>query len=122
MSYDITLYRPEFLRRAIAANLGDWTNADPIPPSTMEAIISRLLSQGYVEQSYPWLIGRCFVHPRHELQIEANVFKGSLSFGVSYGPHAMEGAEVATTEAKAFASAFELAFCDPASGEIVSGT
>lgn len=122
MSYDLALYSPEFLNRAIAANLGDWSDADPISPSTAEAIVTRLLSEGYVERSYPWLIGRCFVHPRAELQIETNLFRGSLSFSVSYGPHSAEAINIATSEATAFAKLLGLAFCDPASGQIVSGS
>lgn len=122
MSYDLTLYRPEFLRRALADNLGDWSDADPIPSSIANTIVSRLLLQGYIEQFYPWLIGRCFAHPRSELQIEANLFRGSLSFSVSHSPHATEATEVALSEAVTFAQHFGLAFCNPATGQIVSGT
>ena len=38
MSYDISLYQPDFLKRAIKEDLGDWTEADPIPESAASLI------------------------------------------------------------------------------------
>lgn len=119
MSFNIDLYRPEFIKRAIALNLGDWSNADPIAPTTAESVVSYFQSLGYVEQFYPWVIGRCFTHPRTELQIEINLFSGSLSLSVSYGPHSQEAIEIIISVAKSCAQSFGLAYRDPTSGEVV---
>lgn len=119
MSFSIDLYGPEFIKRAIALNLGDWSNADPIPPVTAAEIVAHFQSLDYVERFYPWLIGRCFTHPRTELQIEVNLYSGSLSLSVSYGPHSQEALEIIFSVAKSCAQSFDLAYLDPNSGEVV---
>lgn len=48
MSYDISLYVKSFLECALASNLGDWTNADPIPRSAVEAVIEAARAEGFV--------------------------------------------------------------------------
>ncbi|WP_425398574.1 hypothetical protein [Aeoliella sp.] len=120
MSYDLCLYRPEFLRHAIENNLGDWTDADPISEEMSDSIVAHLLRQQYSEQQYPWLIGRCFSHPDSGLQIEAHLYTGSLVFSVSYGPRSSEAVQVATNEARSAAKLFGLGFVDPETGAIVT--
>lgn len=120
MSYDISFYRPEFLQRAIAANLGDWTDADPISPDAADTIIVWLLAHGYVERSYPWSTGRCFSHPRPEWRIEANLFSGSLSFSVSYGPESTDAIQAVMADGRNLAKLVGLAFVDPHSGRITT--
>lgn len=120
MSFSIDLYRPDFIKRAIALNLGDWSNAEPISSDTAERLVLHFQSLGYTERFYPWLIGRCFSHPRTELQIEVNLFTGSLSLSVSYGPHSQEAIEIIRSVAKSCAQSFALAYRDPTSGEVIN--
>jgi hypothetical protein len=48
MSYDISLFEPQFLRRAIAEQLGDWTDAPQLPASALEPIRDRLKTQQFI--------------------------------------------------------------------------
>jgi hypothetical protein len=47
MSYDIALYEEAFFKRALAENLGDWTNADPISDEKKDRIRQLLSAKGY---------------------------------------------------------------------------
>ena len=119
MSYDISLYRSEFLKRALEENLGDWTNADPIPQEDLDRALQYLLDSDYVEQNYPWTTkGRCFTHPRSELCISANVYDSSVYFSVDYGENADEALAVAQRDAREVSKMSNLAYYDPQSGEI----
>lgn len=113
MSYDINLYRPDFLRRAIEQNLGDWTEADPIDDKDVERIIKYLQQKGYVEQFHPWNLGRSFVHPEPKWRIEADVFRGSVSFSVSFGEETEQAVNAATADARELTQLVNLALHDP---------
>ena len=41
MSYDIALYRRDFLKKAIEEKRGDWTGADPISEDVIRAFVAK---------------------------------------------------------------------------------
>src|SRR5688572_27562676 len=100
MSYDISLYRPEFLRRAIEQNLGDWSRPDPIPEADVSAIVERLLSKGYVKQFAHPQFGDQYTHPNAGWGIQVSVDPGSIEFTVPYGVDAARAVAAALADAR----------------------
>ena len=117
MSYDIELYQPAFLKRAIEQNLGDWTNADPISERSLSLIRDRLLSKGYrVDYESD---GCCeFVHPNSNWGLQVAVFKGEVAFAIAYWEEADMAIEVARSDAKELAKLACLGYYDRQTGEI----
>ena len=117
MSYEISLYRREFLDRAIREQLGDWTGADPIPePSRLQAA-TFFEQRGYVEESYPWSTGRCFKQPSQP--VEATIYIGCISFAVHHSEQGLAALEAAKHEARALGQLLDLAAYDPQEGQIL---
>ena len=117
MSYDISLYRPEFLRRAIAENLGDWTGADPIAPETLEKVVQWLLDRGYaMEVDHP-TYGKQFAHPNPAWGVEVGVYRGSVGFSIAYWEESTNAIAAVMTQARELAKLTGLAIHDPQSGE-----
>lgn len=87
MSYDISLYKSEFLHRAIEQQLGDWTTSDPIPDADRAAIEERLLAKGYMKGFGHPQFGDTYAHPNAAWGVQASLYRGSVSFTVpSSGP------------------------------------
>jgi hypothetical protein len=118
MSYDISLYKSEFLRRAIEQNLGDWTNADPIPEADLAAIAARLLAKGYVKGFCHLQLGDEYTHPNNAWGIQVGIFRGSVGFTVAYGSDATNAVAAALSDARELAKLTKLALYDPQTGEI----
>jgi hypothetical protein len=118
MSYDIGLYKPEFLRRAIEQNLGEWTRPDPIPEADMAAIVERLLAKGYVKKFVHPQLGDEYTHPDTDLGIQVSVYPGSVDFTVPYWVDAARAVAVALADAQELARLARLALYDPQSGEV----
>jgi hypothetical protein len=119
MSYDLALYKPEFLTRALEQQLGDWTNADPIPADDIDAIIGWLRGRGYVEQVRPWPgDGRGFRHAERAYGIDVLVSRGSVEFAIAYGPDAERAVNAALTDTRQISTLARLALYDPQLGEI----
>ena len=117
MSYTVELYRPEFLRRAIAEQLGDWTDADPIPEADRDQIAAHLKGAGYIQENSHPQFGQSFGHPDERLGIQASIHAGSISFNVPYWEDATEGIMIVKELAQELAERFDLMLYDPQTGE-----
>ena len=53
MSYDVSLYEPNFLRSAVASSLGDWRAAPALSAEAKDAIIQAAQSEGFVATPQP---------------------------------------------------------------------
>ena len=112
MSYDIYLYEKEFLDRALAEDLGDWTGADPIPAEKLQLIRDRLTSKGYVTED-----GREFGHPNSKWGLQVALFSGEVSFSIPYWDDVATAVEAARADAMELATIANLGFYDPQIGE-----
>jgi hypothetical protein len=118
VSYDISLYKPEFLRRAIEQQLGDWTKSDPIPEADLAAIADRLRAKNYVKEFGHPDLGDSYLHPNAAWGVKAGVYRGSVSFTVPYGDDAENAVAAALSDARELAQLAKLALYDPQSGEV----
>ncbi len=117
MSYDISLYQPSFLKRAIAENLGDSTDADPIPEESLSRIRRWLLGQGYIVEQEQM---RCMesVHPKESWGLQVAVFTTEVAFVIPYWDNADRAIEVARRDARALAQIEGLGCYDQQTGEM----
>jgi len=115
MSYDIFLYEKQFLRRALDEDLGDWTNADPIPDDKLRLIRERLKSKGYATDD-----DNEFEFPNADWGLEVSVFKGEVAFGIAYWDNADAAIEKARADALELAQDTELGFYDPQTDEAIT--
>jgi hypothetical protein len=112
MSYDISLYTKAFLQRALATNLGDWRNADPIPESAVEALIDAARTAGFVPAG-----GNEYLLDTPKCLAQLGVFSGELSFTIPYSDRADASIRLCSQIAKTVADAHGLAFWDPQGDE-----
>jgi len=120
MSYEISLYRREFLDRAIREQLGDWTGADPIPEESRHEATAFLLNRGYTEQNYPWQTDcQTYQHPELKEHLEVTVFDGCISVAIQYSGDAVDTVNMAIETAKELGRLIELAVYDPQDGRII---
>ena len=117
MSYDISLYKPEFLRRALEQHLGDWTDADPIPSTTVEDAVRWLIARGYKKEFEHPQHGREFAHPNGAWGVQVGVRRASISFTVPYWDDAVEAIIAAKVDADELAEVTGLAVHDPQTGD-----
>ncbi len=117
MSYDISLYKPEFLRRAIEQRLGDWTDADPIPMPAIEGAVTWLIARGYTKEFEHPQLGRDFAHPNQAWGVQVGVHRGSISFSIPYWDGAVEAITAAKADAEELAEFTGLAVHDPQTGD-----
>ena len=117
MSYDIYLYEKEFLIRAIKENLGDWTNADPIPEDALTAINYDLITKGY-RLSSGSSTGKEYIHPNSKWGLQVSVFAGEIAFSIPYWDDADAAIATAVKHAKEMAKSAGLAYYDPQEGEV----
>jgi hypothetical protein len=128
MSYDIGLYRRDFLKRAIENKLDDWLGADPIPEQTIQAVLEAAKVEGFVERPLKQPRGattttRTFAC-RAELMkrtptllAQLHVFAGQIAFTIPYGPLARDSVPFCTRLAKEIARTHGLGYRDPQTGE-----
>ena len=112
MSYDLYLYEKPFLKRALEENLGDWTEADPIPEETSRRIRERLRAKGYLTDD-----GNEFNHPNEAWGIQVCCYRGEVGFSIAYGDEAADAVEAGRAEALEMARETGLGFYDPQTGE-----
>jgi hypothetical protein len=118
LSYDISLYRTEFLRHAIEQNLGVWSRADSIPEADVMAIVEWLKTKGYVQGFGHPDLGVTYSHPRSDWAIQVGVHRGCIAFTVAYGNAALSAVAAALADARELMELGKLALYDPQSGEI----
>jgi hypothetical protein len=128
MSYDIGLYRRDFLKRAIENKIDDWLGADPIPEQTIQAALKAAKVEGFVERSLKQPSGATTATTnfacRAELMKETpmlfaqvRVFAGQIAFTIPYGPLARDSVPFCTRLAKQIARTHGLGYRDPQTGE-----
>jgi len=132
VSYDITLYRREFLKRAIENNLGDWTGADPIPDAVMKLVIGSFQAAGFVSQpvdeSFADFLRQEGVVPGEEFVLDTStvlarmtVFPGQIAFSIPHGERSNTSVDFCVQLASQAAEQHSLGFYDPQEGEAVYG-
>jgi hypothetical protein len=130
MSYDITLYRRDFLKRAIEDNLGDWTGADPIPVEVMHALLISVEAAGFVRgptdaafadfaRQEGFAPGAEFVLDTPALLAQLTIFPGEVAFSIPYGPRSDASVDFCIQTARRVAAERALGFYDPQVGEAV---
>lgn len=128
MSYDIGLYRRDFLKRAIETQLDDWLGADPIPEEAIQAAVEAAKADGFVEATLRQPAGaagtmgplRCraeLMKKTPTLLAQMHVFAGQIAFTIPYGPLARESVAFCTRLAKQIAETHGLGYRDPQTGE-----
>ena len=116
MSYDISLYKKSFLKKALEENLGDWTSADPVDEKVIKSIIEKLSSLGFIEEEGV-AIGREFTMDNDMILAQAISFNNSVSFMIPYSPKAEKSIEFCSMIAREIATEYSLGFHDPQTGE-----
>jgi hypothetical protein len=128
MSYDVSLYRRDFLKRAIESNLGDWTSADPIPASIIESIVSIAEQQGFAREPVDdAFVAFCrekgfnpaleFTTDTPNLLAKLSIFPGQIAFSIPYGDRATTSVDFCVRFARYLATTLDLGFHDPQEGE-----
>lgn len=118
MSYDIGLYDKQFLKKAIAEDLGDMTIAPQFSAAQLAAIKERVVAWGYSVESDG---AGCteFIHPTESWGLQVSVFKTEVSFSVPYWKDAQAAIAQAKSDARRLAQEFDLGLTDPQDGETI---
>jgi len=130
MSYNIELYNRDFLKRSIAEQSGDWTNADPISNKVVEAITdacvaagfrAELHASGFVEFLHCQGVtpSQDFALLTSTISAQMSIFSGSISFVVEASPLALASIEYCSNIARKLAADFSLGYYDCQSGEAI---
>lgn len=130
MSYNIDLCDRDFLRRSIAGQSGDWTNADPISKELVEAITNACVAIGFQAEHHPpgfvEFLRHQGVTPSEDFVLQTptmsarmRIFPGSISFAVEASPVALASIEYCSSIARKLASDFNLGYYDGQSGEVI---
>jgi hypothetical protein len=130
MSYDIELYNRDFLKRSIAEQSGDWTNADPISREVVEAITDACVAAGFRAELHPPGFVE-FLHSQGVTQSQdfalltsaisarMSIYTGSISFVIEASPVAVASIEYCSNVARKIAADFKLGYYDRQSGEAI---
>jgi len=130
MSYNIDLYDRDFLRRSIAEQSGDWTNADPLSKELIEAITEACVDAGFKPELHPPGFVEFLRHqgimPSEDFALQTptmsariSIFPGSISFVVQASPVTPASIEYCSNIARKLASDFNLGYYDGQSGEVI---
>jgi hypothetical protein len=126
MSYDVGLYRRDFLKRAIENELDDLLGADPIPEEAIQAVIEAAKAEGFVEArlKLPSAPGplTCLAELMKKtpaLLAQMHVFAGQIAFTIPYGPLARDSVAFCTRFAKQLAKTHGLGYRDTQTGEAI---
>lgn len=130
MSYNIELYNRDFLKRSIAEQPGDWTNADPISRELVEAVTDACIAAGFRAELHPpgfvEFLHSQGVTPSQDFALltstisaRMSIFSGSISFVVEASPVALASIEYCSNVARKLAADFNLGYYDGQSGEAI---
>jgi hypothetical protein len=130
MSYDISLYEPNFLRSAVASNLGDWRAAPALNTETKNAIVHAAQSEGFVAtphlpgfvefmQSQGATPSSDFRLTTPQLNLALQLFESSVVLAVHPSAVASASASFARSFGKRLAKELGLGFYDPQVGEML---
>ncbi len=130
MSYDVTLYHRDFLKRAIESNLGDWTGADPVPEEAKRALLAVAEGAGFVrcpaDEAFNDFARQEGFTPGAELILDTPallaqlmIFDGEMAFSIPYGPRSTASVDLCIQIARRVAQEQRLGFYDPQVGEAI---
>jgi hypothetical protein len=119
MSYSINLYEPQFLRRAISENLGDWSCATPLPEAVIEAVREKLEAELFTIES-PGPIAQEWIHPKTDWGLQVSVFRTEIAFVIPYWDDWENAVMFAESIAKDLAASTGLGYYDQQSGETLT--
>ena len=128
MSYDIGLYRRDFLKRVIENKLDDWLGADRIPEQTIQAALEAAKVEGFVLRPLKLPSGATTTTTnfacRAELMKETptllaqlHIFPGQIALTIPCGPLVRDSVPFCTRLAKQIARTHGLGYRDPQTGE-----
>lgn len=128
MSYDIMLYRRDFLKRAVENDLEDWSDPDPFAEDTVRALIDAATLEGFVltpideefvafTRAEGFEPGTEFVLDTSTLLAQLTVFAGEIAFSIPYGNRAELSVTHCIRLAKRMSANYGLAYYDPQEGE-----
>jgi hypothetical protein len=110
MSYDLALYRTEFLQQAIDNEQTAWLNPLQFETETIAQIGEWLRRRGYLLDD-PEL--RDYSHPREEWGIQLTIFDGEIAFTIPYWDDIAAAITAALEDAQELARFAGLALYDP---------
>lgn len=130
MSYDISLYDRNFLKRAIETHLGDWTGADPIPKEAVLFLITVAAAEGFkpvpLNEDFAAFVREQGAEPSQDYQLSTPellaqlvIHAGEMAFTIPYGPRAEASIVLCAGIARRVASECGLGFYDPQEGAAV---
>lgn len=130
MSYDVSLYKPNFLRSAVASSLGDWRAAPALNAKAKDAIVQAAQSEGFVATPHPpgfaefmrsqgitpssdfWLT-------TPQLNLTLQLFENSVVLAVQPSEEASTSVSFARDFGQRLAKELCLGFFDPQAGEVL---
>lgn len=129
MSYDISLYRRDFLEQAITERLGDWTAAPAIDDFVVRDIVSEAQRIGFrgVPQDPRFVafaaaqghtVADEFTLDTSDVLAQLMVFKGAVTFSIPYSNRASSSISSCLELARSLAAKHGLGLYDPQSGEV----
>lgn len=118
MSYSINLYEPQFLRRAIAENLGDWSCATPLSEAAIEVVRDKLKAELFAIES-PGPIAQEWIHPKADWGLQVSLFRTEIAFVIPYWDDWENAVMVAESIAEDIVASTGLGYYDRQSGKIL---
>ena len=123
MSYDIGLYDREFLKRAVEANLGDWTGADGISEEAVQLLITAAVAKGFkavsLDEQFVAFLREQGAVPHREFELDTpsllaqlTIHTGEIGFSIPFGPRAAESIDICSRIARNVASESGLGIYD----------
>ena len=127
MTYDISLYDKDFLKRALEINLGHWRGAPEIDTDVIASIVSSAKAFGFVESPLnPQMIefmkqqghtpGREFTLDKEGMRAQLVVFPASITISIVSTANFLETYNACSGLAKQWGNAHGLGYCDPQVG------
>lgn len=130
MSYDVSLYEPNFLRSAVASSLGDWRAAPALSAEAKDAIIQAAQSEGFVATPQPpgfvEFMRSQGITPSSDLRLTTpqidlvlQLFENSVVLSVQPSAEASVSISFARDFGQRLAKELGLGYYDPQAGELL---
>jgi hypothetical protein len=130
MTYDVSLYEPNFLRSAVASSLGDWRAAPALSKTAKDAIVQAAQSEGFVATPHPSEFAEFMrsqgVTPSSDfrlttpqLSLALQLFENSVVLAVHSSAVASASVSFARAFGQRLGKELGLGFYDPQVGEVL---